>query len=222
MEQSSGRVLRPRKAKTTELKPTPVVPARAPKRAAPQGSGISLGQIESFRANFSKLGEDACKKLHRILYGSDGQQAQRRNKVRKFCGSSDIEGLKKRIAAVKQVSLLKEIAGLFGMHRNKSKDDYVEILSAFFSKPKDEGKPPAKKRKTVAKAPVVTKTRTSTKVGGVAKPKEPRTSFEMFSYEERYELEKGLTIAQQTHELAELWKLMTNQDRAPYIEQSIA
>jgi hypothetical protein len=149
---SEGQV-RQRSRRTTErfAGSSPVV-IKSRKIAQPSGTGIKLGEISKIADKLSKVAvqDDAVKRLHRVLYGSDGTATTRKKEIRLWNGTTHETrrtSMAAGLAGAKSVSMLKDICGILSLASGGDRTSLEERILEFLVKP------------TGSTAPLNTKTR---------------------------------------------------------------
>eukprot|EP00656_Telonema_subtile_P031388 TRINITY_DN34358_c0_g1_i1.p1 TRINITY_DN34358_c0_g1~~TRINITY_DN34358_c0_g1_i1.p1 ORF type:complete len:394 (+),score=148.35 TRINITY_DN34358_c0_g1_i1:110-1291(+) len=146
-----------RKRVQTEVLQTAVdVPKKLKASVGEAGKGTELAQMPRVVKNLSKVeGESTIlKKLHRVLYGTDGAKNVRKKNIRAFSGyvGIDRDAFEDRVGKLNGLEM-SEVLALMDLKKNGTVDQKVESLTDFFEKPtvqKGGQAPAAKKAKKSA------------------------------------------------------------------------
>jgi hypothetical protein len=148
----------PRSRKTVDRfigsSPVPVKAKKVP--AESSGSGIPLGEISKIADKLYKTPTkyDALKRLHRVLFGSDGQATARKKAIRLWNGTESEEvkkSMKYGLSGVKSVNMLKDICGILAIAVGGDRTSIEERIFEFLVKPTGSTaplKPKSKKTKS--------------------------------------------------------------------------
>jgi len=120
------------------------------------GSGIKLGEISKIADKLYKVAvkDDALKRLHRILYGSDGTATGRKKEIRLWNGTNDEStkaSMMTGLAGAKSVQMLKDICGYLSLATGGDRATLETRIFEFLVHPSgstDPLKKKTKKRKT--------------------------------------------------------------------------
>jgi hypothetical protein len=116
------------------------------------GEGMKLGDISKIADKLYKVKvkDDALKRLHRILYGSDGTATGRKKEIRLWNGSSD-EATKTSmmtgLAGAKSVKVLKDICGYLSLATGGDRASLESRIFEFLVHPTGSSDPLKKKKK---------------------------------------------------------------------------
>lgn len=131
-----------------------------------QGLGINLADNDHFCKQLERVktsDSEVLRLFHTLLYGREGKKSERKKYLKKFSGFPEGSDPKKYIDIVTNrksftVSILKEILGLLGLEKGGTREDLIEKLVGYLSKPyavkqaSKESKPKkdSKKRKLIS------------------------------------------------------------------------
>ena len=100
--------------------PSVASPAKAPSKRNDAGAGVKLGEISVIADKLYKVPvkDDALKRLHRVLYGSDGTATTRKKEIRQWRGASGDAAktsMSNALAGAKSVAMLKDICSILSL-----------------------------------------------------------------------------------------------------------
>jgi hypothetical protein len=219
----TDRPLTKRNRKSVERLASTYSPPKKPstKGLSDSGDGMRLGEISKFEARFSKVQvqDDAVKRLHRILYGTDGQLTTRKRQIRLWNGTNNEAtkaSMMNGIGGAKSVSLLRDIASMLGVSGSGDRAGIERRLFEFLVKPTGSSSPIKKskmnKKQKVEKTKGKKKTERSTSSSS--------SGFSKFLLTRMAEVLKqagGTMSAKDVTELLTMeWKHMSASERSQY------
>jgi hypothetical protein len=182
----------------------------------PRGSGIPLGEISKIAEKLYKVAvkDDALKRLHRILFGSDGTSTTRKKEIRTWNGTSS-DATKKQmqtgLAGAKSVAMLKDICGILNLATGGDRSNLETRIFDFLVKPTGSTAPIAAKKKS--------KSKISKKVS-TKKPSSGSSSFSAFMKKRLPEIKAQAGGSMNAKDITELltmeWARMTKDEKEEY------
>lgn len=150
----------PRRIRSRKSVERTVPSVASPKRKlSAVGSGTLLGEISKINevlTNKFSSKDDAVKRLHRILFGSDGVASARKRAIRTWAGTQDQTKLVSGLAGAKSVGQLKEICAILGLSGSGDRASVEARVVEFLVHPTGSTGP-LKKKKKMKKMPKDTK-----------------------------------------------------------------
>jgi hypothetical protein len=186
------------------------------------GSGTPLGEISKIADKLYKVAvkDDALKRLHRIIFGSDGTATTRKKEIRLWNGTESEANkrvMQTGLAGAKSVSMLKDICSILNLQTGGDRASLEDRIFKFLLKPSGSTAPlPVKKAKKVKKEkPKKVKRET------VAKPVSSSNSmFSMFMAKRLPEIKAQAGASMGAREITELltmeWSIMTPEEKAEF------
>lgn len=212
-------MMRGRSRKSTErfVGSSPLV-AKVKKITEPSGAGVKLGDITKIADKLYKVAvkDDALKRLHKVLYGSDGTATTRKKQIRIWNGTNN-EATKKSMAAglagAKSVAMLKDICSILSLSTGGDRAGLEERIIDFLVKPLGSSAPvKAKKVKKEKK-----KSKPSTTAGSVS-------SFSLFVKKRLPEIKAQAGSSMSARDVTELltmeWASMSSSEKAEFAPNS--
>jgi len=190
------------------------------KPAPLSGSGIKLGDISKIADKLAKVAvkDDALKRLHRVLYGSEGTATTRKKEIRLWNGTVSEEtksAMAAGLAGAKSVQILKDIANILSVATGGDRATLESRICEFLLKPIGSTDPLRKKTKKVkSSSKKKSSSSTSSSAGGFS-------VFLKKRMEEVLEQAGGSMSARDVTELLTMeWKNMTTDEKEEYSSKS--
>ena len=197
------------------------LPSKKPKRVKEfEGSGIALGEISKIADRLYKVAvkDDALKRLHRILYGSDGTTTTRKKEIRLWNGTvSDVvkKQMQSGLVGAKSVAMLKEICGILNLSCGGDRSSIEERMFDFLLKPAGSTAPLTAKKSKSKKPKKVSKSSKSQASGGGGS-----SSFSVFMKTRLPQIRAQAGDSMTARDLTELltmeWAAMTSLEKIQY------
>ena len=117
------------------------------------GSGVKLGEISKIADKLAKVPvkDDALKRLHRVLFGSDGTATTRKKEIRLWNGASSASvkaSMANALSGAKSVAMLKDICSMLSLATGGDRASLEERIVEFLMKPTGSTAPLKKKSKS--------------------------------------------------------------------------
>jgi hypothetical protein len=212
-----GRVGRSRKSTDRFLSASP--PSKA-KKSIEIGTGTKLGEISKIADKLAKVPvkDDALKRLHRVLFGSDGTATTRKKEIRLWNGTTSAAtktAMTNGIAGAKSVAMLKDICSILSLATGGDRASLESRIVDFLVKPSGSTAP-LKPKKSSSKKTSSTKTKRSSS----DKPKRSSSAFANFlktRMDEVMARAAGSLSARDVTELLTMeWKHMSESEKAGF------
>ena len=185
------------------------------KPAPLSGTGMKLVDITKIAEKLSKVAvkDDALKRLHRVLYGSEGTATTRKKEIRLWNGTVNHETKASMISGLsgaKSVQILKDIASILSLATGGDRATLEGRICDFLLKPIGSTDPVKKSKKSSKKS------KSSKKIRG-KKSESSSSAFSSFLKKRMSEVlaqADGSMTARDVTELLTLeWKNMTQEER---------
>ena len=182
------------------------------------GNGLRLGEITKIYEKLSKIPskDDALKRLHRVLLGTDGTATTRKKEIRLWNGTASEatkEAMASALTGAKSVGMLKDICAILSLATGGDRSSLEKRILDFLVKPtgSTSAAPSKKPKKKVMMKQKETKTnKTSSQGGGFGAFLSKRIP------EVKRQAEGSMTAKDITEILTFEWKNMSLQERAAY------
>ena len=146
---------KPRNRKSVQRLAETLSPAKTSSKKthlADSGSGAKLGEIAKIAEKLNKVAvkDESLKRLHRVLYGSDGAATTRKKAIRLWNGTDD-DSVKATMAnaltGAKSVAMLKDIAVMLSVSTGGDRMSLEARIIEFLVKPSGSSAPSKKRQK---------------------------------------------------------------------------
>jgi hypothetical protein len=181
------------------------------------GKGVRLGEITKIYEKLSKIPskDDALKRLHRVLFGTDGTATTRKKEIRLWNGTvSDAskDAMASALTGAKSVGMLKDICAILSLATGGDRSTLEKRILDFLVKPtgSTSAAPSKKPKKKVMKMKETKTNKTSSQAGGFGAFLSKRIP------EVKRQAEGSMTAKDITDILTFEWKNMSMQERAAY------